>query len=114
VIALTAHTTFAIAERKKHHATDNARQAAAFLDVVGAGFVKKPFQLATTVLVALPAALVALASLETFAPIASGALGAPIAPIASGLFVLAGITAVAGLYLYEQAFVRAGQLPPLS
>jgi hypothetical protein len=91
-----------VLERRKRHATANARQAAAFLDVVRLGRIRRPFLVATTAGVFVPAALVGLASLGSMAPAAPELLAA------------AGIVAIAGLYLYEHAFVRAGQLPPLS
>ncbi|MCC6907442.1 MAG: polysulfide reductase NrfD [Phycisphaerales bacterium] len=87
--SLVAHTLFSINERYGSHATDNARQAAGFLGVVRLGPLGC-FRGGLIIGVAL-AALVAL-----LLP------GAVIIPI------------LLGLYLYEYAFIRAGQLPPLS
>jgi len=83
------HVLLALAERFGRHATDNARQAAAFLGVVRLG--DQPAWLAGLILsslVAVPAIL--------WAP------------------MLAWIPVLVGLYYYEWAYVRAAQLPPLS
>lgn len=101
-VAATLHAAFMVAERRKRHPTSNARQAAAFLDVVQLGAIKQPYQLASWLGTSLPLMLVALASL--------GALAA-FAPV---LAVAAALLALFGLYLFEHCFVRAGQLPPLS
>ncbi len=87
--ALLVHAAFGIAERIRPHRTDNARQAAAFLAAVGAG----PFRFfRESLLIGVALALLCLLVFPAgaFAPL------------------------LAGLLLYEQAFVRAGQLPPLS
>lgn len=100
--SLVAHSALMLLELKKRHPTENARQAAAFLPIVRIGPIQRPFALANVLGVALPALLIALASFHVFAP------------GAAYLFTLAGLLALFGLYLYEAAFVRAGQLPPLS
>ncbi|MCB9845471.1 MAG: 4Fe-4S dicluster domain-containing protein [Phycisphaeraceae bacterium] len=87
-LAAVAHIAFALAERFRTHHTANARQGAAFLTWLRWGPVR-PFR-EGLVLTGL-AALLAVTLPE--------------------LAVLPGLV---GLYLYEWAFVRAGQLPPLS
>jgi Fe-S-cluster-containing dehydrogenase component/formate-dependent nitrite reductase membrane component NrfD len=87
-VSTLVHVAIACIERLGKHETTNATQAAAFLGTVQIGSIK-----------AWPAGL------------ALGVLGAVIALFAPALafpFVLA------GLYFYEWAYVRAGQLPPLS
>ena len=88
-VGLIGHLALALLEWKGAHPTDNAKQAAAFLGTVKLG----PFtalRLAIVIGVVVPLAL--------------------IAPIGGYAF----LPALAGLYAYEHAFVRAGQLPPLS
>jgi hypothetical protein len=87
--ALAAHLGLALAERFKRHGTDNARQAAAFLGAVKLGGVPA-WHAGLALGVLVPLALV------------------PIGPPWIGLPVLL------GLCLYEYAYVRAAQLPPLS
>lgn len=84
-----AHLIFAINERFGSHDTDNARQAAGFLGVVRLGWMRCFNE---SLLTGVMGALIVL----FFFP------GATIIPL------------VLGLYLYEYAFVRAGQLPTLS
>lgn len=87
------HLLGCFAERWMKHATANARQAAAFLDVVK--FAGK-----------LPAFRMGLLIVGAFLlPLANGP--------AATLF-LAPLVAWFGLFLWEWAYVRAGQLPPLS
>jgi formate-dependent nitrite reductase membrane component NrfD len=100
--SLVLHSLMMVLELRKKHATANARQAAAFLPVVELGVVKHPFALANVLGVALPALAIAGASIASLAP------SAPL------FFAIAGVAALCGLYFYESAFVRAGQLPPLS
>ncbi|MCP3905654.1 MAG: polysulfide reductase NrfD [Planctomycetes bacterium] len=88
-VSALAHLGFALAERFGKHATDNARQAAAFLTTIKLGPIY-PFREGLIAGVA-----VAIVLLPLFAP-------------------AAGVAALIGLYLYEDAYVRAGQLPPLS
>lgn len=86
--ALWMHFLVVLNEILGHHSTDNATQAAGFLLTVRFG----PFRsLSASLLLILVATLLAW-----FYP------GAAIIP------------ALLGLYLYEYAFIRAGQLPPLS
>lgn len=84
-----AHVLFSVLERYKRHETDNAKQAAAFLGVVRVA--------------GLPAWLTGLALIVFLLP-----LFAVLAPS------VAWVPAFLGLFLYEWAFVRAAQLPPLS
>jgi Fe-S-cluster-containing dehydrogenase component len=88
-VALVVHLVLSVAERFKHHETDNARQAAAFLPIVR--------------LLGLPAWALGLV------------VGVPVAiALAVYLPVLAWLPLLVGLYAYEHAYVRAAQLPPLS
>ncbi len=83
------HGMLAFVERFRSHPTDNARQAAAFLAVIRFG----PFRAwRDGLLIGVGLTLVLLAVLPAAAIVA----------------------VVAGLLLYEYAFVRAAQLPPLS
>lgn len=96
--ALNLHLLLVVAERIKRHPTANARQAAAFLPVVGAGPIPRAMHMGNALGVVLPTVLL-VAAVAAQAPL----LAAPAAMLA--LF---------GLWLWEHAFVRAGQLPPLS
>ena len=87
--AALAHLLLAVIDRFRGHPTDNARQAAAFLGTVKLGPVRA---WRDGLLVGVVLAVVLL----------------PIVP------VIAILPVVAGLFLYEHAYVRAGQLPPLS
>jgi formate-dependent nitrite reductase membrane component NrfD len=89
IASLFLHGVFVVLERHGKHDTDNARQAAAFLDVVRLGPVKAyKFGL----LVGVAAAL----------------------PLVYALPALAWIPVLAGLFVYKHAYIRAAQLPPLS
>ncbi len=99
IAAALLHAGFAAAERMKSHPTENARQAAAFLGTIGIHGLPRAFQSSLVVGAIVPAALA----------MAWWALALPI-----GVLVAVALCAFAGLYLYEAAFVRAGQLPPLS
>jgi len=99
VAAALLHAAFAAAERMKSHPTENARQGAAFLGTIAIHGVPRAFQSSLVVGAILPAALA----------MAWWALAWPI-----GVLAAVAACAFAGLYLYEAAFVRAGQLPPLS
>ncbi len=87
--AALGHLLFALAERLKSHPTDNGRQAAAYLATVRWGGMQ-PYREGLLIGGVLAALL---------------ALWAPALALVAVLF---------GLCLYEWAFVRAGQLPPLS
>jgi hypothetical protein len=87
--AAVAHWAIACVERWTRHATANATQGAAFLGTVRMG-VFRPWRDGLLVGVGL------------------GVLAAFVAPW------LAWVPILAGLYLYEWAYIRAGQLPPLS
>lgn len=101
-LGLTLHGLFLVLEEKRPAKTANARQAVAFLRVARMGGLGAPYLIGTRVLVALPAACVAFANLGRLSE------AQPV------LYALAALTALAGLFLYKYAFVRAGQLPPLS
>ena len=89
VAAALLHGAIAIYEQKRRHGTDNAMQAAAFLTVVKAG---------------------------PFAAFRDGLIISVAASVALALIVpqLAIVATVFGLCLYEHAYIRAAQLPPLS
>ncbi|MFG0330173.1 MAG: 4Fe-4S dicluster domain-containing protein [Phycisphaerales bacterium] len=89
IAAALAHLALSIVEQRRGHETDNAKQAAAFLGVVRLG----PFKAFRDGLLIGVGATIILAIL---------------------LPGLAFVPALGGLFLYEHAFVRAGQLPPLS
>ncbi|MEE8459532.1 MAG: NrfD/PsrC family molybdoenzyme membrane anchor subunit, partial [Phycisphaerales bacterium] len=89
VVAAVAHGALALAERYRTHPTDNARQAAGFLAEIRLGPLRAWRDgLIIGVVVTLPVAVVFPAF--AFVPV------------------------LTGLLLYEHAFVRAAQLPPLS
>ena len=89
MLSLAAHAVFALAERFRGHETDNANQAAAFLGCVRVGPLRA-YRDGLLVCVALGAACLLLVPWAAFVPV------------------------LGGLYLTEHAYVRAGQLPPLS
>ncbi len=99
--AAVAHFLFGLLEARGEHDTDNARQAASLLQriPIAPGGTLMAFRTGLT-MTNVAAVLVVVAALL-------GAASAPLTAFAAGLVV-------AGLFLYEQAFVRAGQLPPLS
>jgi hypothetical protein len=99
VASALLHAAFAAAERMKRHPTENARQAAAFLGTIGIHGIPRAFQASILVGAIVPAALAT----------AWWVFAGPV-PLLAAVALLA----LAGLYLYEAAFVRAGQLPPLS
>jgi formate-dependent nitrite reductase membrane component NrfD len=87
------HLLFCFLERWGRHPTANARQGAAFLDVVRLGGKVPAFRLGLL------------------------AVGAFLLPIANGpaaTLFLVPLVAWWGLFLWEWAYVRAAQLPPLS
>lgn len=89
LVSLLLHGVFVLLERHGSHDTDNARQAAAFLDVVRLGPLKAyKFGLLVGVAAALPCLYV--------------------------LPALAWLPVLAGLFVYKHAYIRAAQLPPLS
>ncbi len=87
--AAVLHLALALIERFRHHETTNAQQGAAFLDVVAIG---------------------PLGAWREGLVIGVGATML----LAFTLPALAFIPALLGLLMYEHAFIRAGQLPPLS
>ncbi|MCO5295464.1 MAG: polysulfide reductase NrfD [Fimbriimonadaceae bacterium] len=88
VVAIVGHLQFVFRELTAPHPTANASQAVGFLRKVRLGVV--PAFDASLWLLASAVVLVVLAPFWAWVP------------------------ALVGLYLYEHAFVRAGQLPPLS
>ena len=90
-VSLLLHAVFMALERHKKHATSNARQAAAFLDVVRWGRVPAfRFGLLAGVLATMPMMAVAPGRALVCIPV---------------LFAL---------FVYKYAYIRAAQLPPLS
>jgi Fe-S-cluster-containing dehydrogenase component len=87
--SVLVHLILSLMERFKKHPTDNAQQAAAFLDVVG--FYEIPAYYLGLGLTAL-----AVIGAASFFP------------------AVVWLPVLAGLLLYEWAYVRAAQLPPLS
>ena len=98
---------FALLELRSKHETDNARQAASLLTRIPAwkGSRFRAFGEGLQFSTVAPLLALALAGLE-----AGGMLAGFAAPALGLLFV----GTCAGLFWYEQAFVRAGQIPPLS
>jgi hypothetical protein len=88
-IAAVLHAALALIERYRSHETENAKQGAAFLDVIKLGPLK-PWRDGLII-----GAAITVLILLTFPEAAF-------------------IPALVGLLLYEYAFIRAGQLPPLS
>jgi hypothetical protein len=95
------HHGFGLLERHGRHTTHNAKMAAALLPTIPAwpGTKRSAFHLGM--------ATTSLAGLLTMVLVTSG-VGHPAA------LALCAVVGWAGLFLYEQAYVRAGQLPPLS
>jgi formate-dependent nitrite reductase membrane component NrfD len=96
--ALNLHLLLVVAERIKKHPTANARQAAAFLPVIAAGPIPRAMHMGNALGVVLPTVLLVTAVVAQMPYL--------VAPAA--------LLALFGLWLWEHAFVRAGQLPPLS
>jgi len=88
-IGAVGHLALSLQERHRPHETDNARQAAAFLGVIRVGPLRA---FRDGLIIGVGAALLLL-------------------PFAPALVV---VPAIAGLLLYEHAYIRAAQLPPLS
>ncbi len=88
ILSAAAHVGLGVLERFRRHPTENAAQAAAFLGAVKLG----PFR----------------AWRDGLIVCAAGAILALMVPEAAIVPILA------GLFLYEHAYVRAGQLPALS
>lgn len=89
MVAAGIHFVIAVVECHRKHETDNANQAAAFMGKVKIG----PFEaLREGLIISFSVAIL----LAAFYP--------PLAIVAT----------VIGLYFYEHAYIRAGQLPPLS
>ena len=89
LLASLVHLALALGEKFRRHVTDNARQAAAFLSSIKM-FGWRPYREGLLLGVIGAALLIAVL---------------PPAVV---------LAALSGLFLYEWAFVRAAQLPPLS
>ncbi|MCA8944001.1 MAG: 4Fe-4S dicluster domain-containing protein [Planctomycetes bacterium] len=102
LVGTVVHVLLAFGELHTEHETENAKQAASLLPrikVTADGELRAfPIGLAGSV----------LAALVGFALTASGAAAAPF------LAVVLALVSFGALFLYEQAFVRAAQIPPLS
>lgn len=101
LLAALLHHGFGLLERFGKHATDNAKLAAALLPTVRAWRGSRFGALHSGLLLSSLAALLALLLVTTGAS----------HPAALALCAL---TAYLGMFLYERAYVHAGQLPPLS
>lgn len=88
-VGAAGHLAIAVFERLRAHETDNARQAAAFLGVIRVGPLRA---FRDGLILGVGIALLLL-------------------PFAPALVI---VPAIAGLLLYEHAYIRAAQLPPLS
>ena len=102
VVALAVlHQACGLAERYGKHETHNAKMAAALLPTIpawpGAHLSAFHFGMSTSTTAALLGVLLVVN-------------GAPNA----SLLAICAVVGQLGLFLYEQAYVRAGQLPPLS
>lgn len=89
IASAIVHAGFSLFEKMRTHETDNARQAAAFMGTIRLGPFA-PFR--DSLIIGVGLAIV----LAIFVP------------------VIAFVPVLAGLYLYEHAYIRAAQLPPLS
>jgi Fe-S-cluster-containing dehydrogenase component len=87
--AILAHGALAVLERARGHETENARQAAAFLGTIRIGPIS-PYREGLLIGVLLALLCVFILPSVTLIPL------------------------LIGLVLYEHAYIRAGQLPPLS
>jgi Fe-S-cluster-containing dehydrogenase component len=96
-----AHHALGLLERLGRHETANARMAAALLTTVPAWPGTKLGAFHAGMAATTGAALLGMLLLL-------GGIGHPVS------LALCAVLAWAGLFLYEQAYVRAGQLPPLS
>ena len=100
-IGTTVHVVLGLGKLRGSHATDNSRQAAALLPripIVAGGELKA---FATGLWLSIVGAMIA---------VIVGLLGA--VNVATAIVVL--VLVAIGLFLYEQAYVRAAQIPPLS
>jgi Fe-S-cluster-containing dehydrogenase component len=101
VVLAVAHHLLGLHERFGKHDTHNARMAAALLPGVPVGPRSRLSAFHTGMALTTTTALLAMLL------VVSGVVHA--VPLA-----LCGLAGWAGLYLYERAYVQAGQLPPLS
>lgn len=101
VLLALAHHAYGLLERFGRHHTRNAQQAAAMMPAVKAwrGSKQSAFNLG----LAMSTGTACLAMLLVISGIPN--------PLA---LLLCALGMAAGLFFYEQAYVRAGQLPPLS
>lgn len=100
-LAALGHLGCVLAEKVGSHTTDNAKQAAALLGVVPAwrGSAVSALLASTT--------LVVTGALGLF-------LGALTHSLTHALAAAAAVTLTVGTFFWERAYIRAGQLPPLS
>lgn len=102
LVFAAAHVLLALLDRFGSHPTANASQAAAFLGTVGFGGNAKVPASGVSFQARVPAWLSGLVL---------GAIGVALLPFAPWV---AAMPILVGLYAYEWAYIRAGQLPPLS
>ncbi|MEZ5965056.1 MAG: 4Fe-4S dicluster domain-containing protein [Planctomycetota bacterium] len=100
-IAVGLHFVCIFCEKSGSHATDNAKQAAALLGVIPAWPGARVSALLAATISAAAAALGLLIAAST-------------ATVSVPLALAASLTLVAGTFFWERAYIRAGQLPPLS
>jgi Fe-S-cluster-containing dehydrogenase component len=100
-IGALLHLGFALAEAHGHHPTENGRQAASLLTRIPSwpGSHRRAFREGLELGTVAAVSSVILAALGWLSPPAG---------------LLLAVAIACGMFLYEQAFVRAGQLPPLS
>jgi len=96
------HMGFSLSEQRREHHTDNARQAASLLARVPVWRGSRMMAFNQGLQLSTAAPLIALTLVYLSTPALPGALA------------LCAVAACVGVFFYEQAFVRAGQLPPLS
>jgi Fe-S-cluster-containing dehydrogenase component/formate-dependent nitrite reductase membrane component NrfD len=101
-VALTIHSMFMALGLKTKHASLNARQAAGFLPIARMGRIQGAYRVGLFLGVVLPGILLAVSALHR------------VAPYLPYLSATTAVTVLAGLFFYKYAYVRAGQLPPLS
>ncbi len=103
-VLLTAflHLVCALLELKGKHPTDNARQAAMLLPRVPLWPGSKLMAFSEGILLTSAVGVLAVG------------LGLFVAPLSLPVAAVLALGGGVGIYFYEQAYVRAGQLPPLS
>ena len=101
IVGAAAHLWLGLGERSGPHDTANARQAASLLDRIPVWKGARGSAFHTGLV---------LSSIAAVAAVVVVAIGVASTPLLAACFS----TACIGLFFYEQAYVRAAQLPPLS